>query len=242
MRRDVLAAGDEFSQKDEEEQMEDMTFEELTAVNAARVGFYEFLASIYKLELTEAQIETMATSTFPLDDEYVGLGYATIKEYLRHRDSGTRQELAVDYARVFLCAGMYEQLMAPPYESVYTSEDHLLMQDARDGALAFYRSEGLDLPAENTTPEDHISFEFQFMAKLIERTQAADASGDAKAYGELLAKQRTFFDEHLINWVPRFCNDVRAYARTDFYRGIADITEGFMKFENQCIEPAAQAA
>ena len=61
-----------------------------------------------------------------------------MKEYLRHRDSGTRQELAVDYARVFLCAGMYEQLMAPPYESVYTSEEHLLMQDARDSAVAFY--------------------------------------------------------------------------------------------------------
>ena len=120
--------------------MEQHDREELAEVNAARKGFYEFLASMYKLELTDEQIETLAKQDLPADAEYVGAGYATVKEYLRHRDAGTRQELAVDYARVFLCAGMYEQLMAPPYESVYTSEEHLLMQDARDSAVAFYLS------------------------------------------------------------------------------------------------------
>ena len=207
--------------------MEQHDREELAEVNAARKGFYEFLASMYKLELTDEQIGTLTKQDLPTDAEYVGAGYATVKEYLRHRDSGTRQELAVDYARVFLCAGMYEQLMAPPYESVYTSEEHLLMQDARDSAVAFYLGEELGLPADNTTPEDHLSFEFQFMAKLIERAGA---------------EQRAFFDEHLANWVPRLCADVRAYAQTAFYRGVADITEGFLQLEDQMIGQSAQAA
>ncbi|MFR1638336.1 MAG: hypothetical protein ACLSVD_03670 [Eggerthellaceae bacterium] len=56
------------------------------------------------MELTDEQIGTLAKQDLPTDAEYVGAGYATVKEYLRHRDSGTRQELAVDYARVFLCA------------------------------------------------------------------------------------------------------------------------------------------
>lgn len=216
--------------------------EELAAVNAARAGFYEFLASIYKLELTDEQIETMAARPLPVDDEFLGAGYAQMKEYLRHRDSGTRRELAVDYARVFLCAGMYEQMTAPPYESVYTSEEHLLMQDARDEVLAHYRSEGLDLPADNTTPEDHLSFEFQFMAKLVERAQAALDAGDEARFAELCAKQRAFFDEHLAPWVPRLCADVRAHARTGFYRGVADVTEGFLKLEGQIIGQSAHAA
>ena len=164
--------------------MEQHDREELAEVNAARKGFYEFLASMYKLELTDEQIGTLTKQDLPTDAEYVGAGYATVKEYLRHRDSGTRQELAVDYARVFLCAGMYEQLMAPPYESVYTSEEHLLMQDARDSAVAFYLGEELGLPADNTTPEDHLSFEFQFMAKLIERAGAALDAGDEARYAE----------------------------------------------------------
>lgn len=216
--------------------------EELAVMNAARKGFYEFLASMYKLELTDEQIETLAKQDLPVDDEFVGAGYATVKEYLRHRDSGTRQELAVDYARVFLGAGMYEQLTAPPYESVYTSAEHLLMQEARDEVLAYYLGEELGLPAENTTPEDHLSFEFQFMAKLIERAQAALEVGDDARYVQLCAKQRAFFDEHLAGWVPRLCADVRAYAQTAFYRGIADITEGFLTLENQVIEPVGIAA
>ena len=107
------------------------------------------------------------------------------------------------------------------------------MQDARDSAVAFYLGEELGLPADNTTPEDHLSFEFQFMAKLIERAGAALDAGDEARYAELCAKQRAFFDEHLANWVPRLCADVRAYAQTAFYRGVADITEGFLRLEDQ---------
>lgn len=116
------------------------------------------------------------------------------------------------------------------------------MQDARDSAVAFYLGEELGLPADNTTPEDHLSFEFQFMAKLIERASAALDAGDEARYAELCAKQRTFFDEHLVNWVPRLCADVRAYAQTAFYRGVADITEGFLQLEDQMIGQSAQAA
>lgn len=216
--------------------------EELAVMNTARKGFYEFLASMYKLELTDEQIETLAKQDLLVDDEFVGAGYATVKEYLRHRNSGTRQELAVDYARVFLGAGMYEQLTAPPYESVYTSAEHLLMQEARDEVLAYYLGEELGLPVENTTPEDHLSFEFQFMAKLIERAQAALEADDDARYAQLCAKQRTFFDEHLAGWVPRLCADVRAYAQTAFYRGIADITEGFLALEDQVIKSVGKAA
>lgn len=220
----------------------EMRMNDLVALNTMRQGFYEFLASVYKLELTDAQIETLAAREFPTDDPFVGKGYAAIKEYLRHRNSGTRQELAVDYAYMFLGAGTYEQIIAPPYESVYTSENHLFMQDARDAALKHYRSEDLDLPADNTTPEDHLSFEMQFMAKLIERGNSALAAGDYVRYGELCVKQRAFFDEHLNNWVPQLCSDIRGHAKTKFYDGIADVTSGFLEMENGLIEELAQAA
>ena len=82
------------------------------------------------------------------DGSTIDEGLAVIREYLRHRHGGTRQELAVDYARVFLGAGSYDRILAPPYESVFTSEERILMQDARDGAVSYYRRGGLDLPAE----------------------------------------------------------------------------------------------
>lgn len=214
---------------------------EALEVDAARRGFYGFLASLYKLELSQDEIDAMAHQRYPMDDPDLGTGYARIAEYLRHRDSGTRQELAVDYAHVFLGAGEYEKRMAPPYESVYTSEEHLLMQDARDGVLVHYRAEDLDLPSENTTPEDHISFEFQFMGKLIERADHALQGGDNARYRDLCAKQQAFFREHLENWVGEFCNDVEHLSGTDFYQGVAQITRGFIHIEHGVLRQLCSA-
>jgi TorA maturation chaperone TorD len=196
----------------------------------ARASFYRFLASIYKLELTPEQIEAMASQSFPKDGA-IGEGFALISEYLRHRDSGTRQDLAVDYAHTFLGAGNYDTVTAPPYESVFTSEEHILMQDARDGAVAFYRAEGLGLPLDGTTPEDHVSFEMQFMAELIDRMAKAVESNDYENAAHQLAVQSDFFAQHLANWLPDFTDAIREHCKTDFYRGIARVTDGFVEEE-----------
>ena len=172
--------------------MDQQTKDDIITSGADRAGFYSFLAGVYLWEPTSEQIEAMAAANFPVGEDAFGHGYALIADYLRHRDTGTRQEIAVDYAHTFLGAGNYDKLMAPPYESVYTSEEHLLMQDARDGALSFYRSEDLDLPAENTTPEDHIGFEMQFMAKLIDRSCDALSAGDNAEFARLVRVQHEF--------------------------------------------------
>ena len=209
---------------------------DIAASCTARADFYRFLASIFLYELTAEQIETFAATRFPQDGSKIGEGYARIAEYLRHRDSDTRQELAVDYAHTFLGAGNYNELMAPPYESVYTSEEHLLMQDARDGAVACYRAEGLDLPDDNTTPEDHVGFEMQFMATLVERMAAALEEGDGERFGALVASQRGFFDGHLANWLPAFADDIDKHCRTDFYHGIADLVRGLLDEERAVLD------
>ena len=208
--------------------MEQHDREELAEVNAARKGFYEFLASMYKLELTDEQIGTLTKQDLPTDAEYVGAGYATVKEYLRHRDSGTRQELAVDYARVFLCAGMYEQLMAPPYESVYTSEGGLMMQEAYAEVLHVYRNAGFAKNPGFKEPEDHLAVELAFMALLCGRAVEALRAGDEAGAERQLRAQREFLCDHLLNWIDRFTADVRKAAEDGFYFDLATFTEDFL--------------
>mgnify|MGYP000057923235 CR=1 FL=1 len=209
-----------------------------------RMATYQFLSRLFRVEVDQELYDTLMSMRFPANtgNALVDEGYRMICGYLSQADGTVLTELAVDYVRAFIGSGNDGFSAAYPYESVYTSEEHLLMQDARDSAVAFYLGEELGLPADNTTPEDHLSFEFQFMAKLIERASAALDAGDEARYAELCAKQRTFFDEHLVNWVPRLCADVRAYAQTAFYRGVADITEGFLQLEDQMIGQSAQAA
>lgn len=217
--------------------MDETLRRDILASCAPRASFCRFLASLFLYEPTDEQIETMAHADLPADAAgEIGRGYALIAEYLRHRDQGTRQEIAVDYARTFLGAGHYETITAPPYESVFTSEDHLLMQDARDGVLAHYRAEDLDLPADNTTPEDHVGFELQFMATLVERMAAAIEAGDDARTRELVERQRGFLDEHLANWLPAFTRAIDANCTTDFYRGVACLTRGMLEEERATVD------
>ena len=209
--------------------------------NRSRV--YALLSRCYETEIDAAFAEALAgEAALASDDAGLAAGFAALQADLAGCDEDALEQLAVVFDRAFFGMGPRTAQKAFPYESVYTSEEHLLMQDARDSAVAFYLGEELGLPADNTTPEDHLSFEFQFMAKLVERASAALEAGDEARYAELCAKQRAFFDEHLANWVPRLCADVRAYAQTAFYRGVADITEGFLQLEDQMIGQSAQAA
>ena len=152
-----------------------------------------------------------------------------------------RIDLAADYNQLFL--GMSAHPVAP-YESVYTSEEGLMMQDARDNVLHTYQQWGLRVPDEFDLPEDHITLEFDLMACLADRTRATleadeDAAsrteeGDVCSASELIAAQRAFLDEHL-SWVPAFCGDVEKHARTAFYYGIAGLTRQQLEADRETL-------
>lgn len=215
--------------------------QEMREANETRAAFCRFLASLYLYELTDEQIESLAHIEVAGDGTAIDEGLSTMKEYLRHRHGGTRQELAVDYARVFLGAGSYDRILAPPYESVFTSEERILMQDARDGAVTYYRRGGLDLPADNTTPEDHLGFELQFAAALADCANEALDGDDGAALADAVSLARSFFVHHQQNWLPALCEAVDEFAKTDFYRGVAQMTRGYVESEAAFFDEAAAA-
>lgn len=204
--------------------------------NAA--AFYPLLSSIFYLELTEEQIEGLARSGFAFPDDGTAMGdaCAALRRYLARRGPTARQDLAVDYARVFLAAGVYEGETAVPYESVYTSPEGIMMQDSRDDAVRHYRRQGLVIPLDLQVPEDHLAFELEFMAHTSQRIAAALAAGeDAR---ELLEAQRAFIDEHLLNWVPALAKRVEAFAKLPFYPAITTVTLCYVRENRAVIEEA----
>lgn len=126
--------------------------------------------------------------------------------------------------------------VAFPYESVYTSPEHLLMQDARDEVLAAYRAAKVVLVDEACEPEDHLAFELEFMQLLGERAAEALEAGDDGSCANLLEARRAFLEEHLLNWVPDFADDVQRVARTGFYRALADIVLGVLETDQAFLE------
>lgn len=206
---------------------------------AARAAFYRTLASLYFKELDQAGIDRLAEADLAgigFDDELMREGFADMAAYLRRRDGGTRQQLASDFAGAILGAGSYEERRATPYESVFTSEGGLLMQEARDDVYRLFCEAHLAVDEDLRTPEDHLSFEFEFMAAQADRAAQALAEGDARSALEALEAQRAFHRAHLLNWIDAYCDCLDSCARTRFYRGVSKATRGFVRGDEALIE------
>ena len=115
-----------------------------------------------------------------------------------------------------------------PYESVYTSEGGLMMQDAYAEVLHVYRGAGFAKNPGFKEPEDHLAVELAFMALLCGRAVEALRAGDEAGAERQLRAQREFLSDHLLNWIDRFTADVRKAAEDGFYFDLATFTEDFL--------------
>lgn len=201
-----------------------------------REALYRFLGGIYQKEIDRALLMQMKAMTFPSEAGEPSLtgGYRMLRDYLDQVDESSNcsgiTDLAADYAKIFLAAGISQGSAAFPYESVYTSPGRIIMQDAWEAVRKSYESAGLiKSGATSGLFEDHISLELEFMAFLCEEARRDPDSSD------WLIKQREFLRDHLLNWVPAFTADVDQYADTLFYKAIAKITVGFLRFDQKLL-------
>lgn len=206
---------------------ENLITDETRDLMEERAAVYEFLSIAFGEEVPLAFLASLRDGAPALDGE-LGAFVASLADADDAALASLRTDLAAEYARIFL--GMSRSPVAP-YESVYTSETGLLMQEARDEVLAHYRREGFAVDEAVNLPEDHIAFEFGFMAGLARKTAAAlDAGNDDEAQ-RLLDVQAAFVADHLTPWVPALTDDVAARAKMRFYRGLASLARDFVAAE-----------
>lgn len=199
--------------------------------NEYRRELYRLLGRIYLLEFEESQIEALKNMAFPdiqgdtAAEFNLAEGYALVKQYLADQSKENAQiaeDLAVDYAQIFLSAGDQSGKSAYPYESVYTDGARQIYGETTTKVEKILGEAGLKLREDMfKVYEDHIGVELEYMANLIEQ-------GD-----KTLDEQKSFLKEHLLNWYGSFTSDVVRYATTDFYKGWAKITNGFLGLEKE---------
>ena len=204
-------------------------------------GFFRTLGALVYTELTQEEINNLAAMNllaarkeFPEGD--MADGFAGMGRYLARRGPNARQDLAVEYARIFLGAGVAEKDCAVPFESVFTSKDGLLMQDSRDDAVAFYRAHGMKVEESLNVPEDHLGFELQFLGILCEQTAAAYENGDAELAQAKEAAQAAFLDKHILNWIDKLSAKVERCALSPFYPSVMKIIKAFSEEHRAYLE------
>jgi TorA maturation chaperone TorD len=193
---------------------------------ALRSLAYRFLATLY---LAPPQPEWLATLVREglLDEFPVPLGNAQMQEGQRLLVAACREPefaaLTADYQQLFIGPN---HLPAPPWESVYRTEERLVFDWPTLEVRAAYQEMGLSV-SDTTEPDDHIGLELLFMATLAER----QAAGDLRA----AAAQAAFLKRHLLVWAPTFCADLAASAATSLYKGLALLTQGMLAQETELL-------
>ncbi len=210
---------------------DEATDQELLLLLEQRSNSLAFLSRLYLKEVDEGLLYELHDMVYPAEteDEALDTGYRLFATYLSNLWAESLTELAIDYARSFLGNSVDAFGAAYPYESVYTSEKRLMMQAARDEVLAIYRSCGFTKRDDWTEGEDHLALELEFMRALNDRAIEALKHGNEKELVHLLATQRNFMEAHIVSWVPMMTADLKRYAQTKFYQGVAFITEGFLR-------------
>lgn len=190
-------------------------------------------ASIYRLfsgllmQEPSAEFLAQAAKLAPAIQGELGEYFATLNGC---DIEGARGDAASDFAALLLNMSPNPVIA---YESVYTSEEGLLMQDARDDVRAQYRACGFALDEGISLPEDHVSFELEFMALLCEREASCEDALDAQGLGGARAIEQRFLGEHLLVWVPDFCRNLHERTRCGLYRGLASSLSQFLSLERE---------
>ncbi|GAB47092.1 TorD/DmsD family molecular chaperone [Mobilicoccus pelagius] len=164
----------------------------------------------------------------PLDDA----GRDGLRLLAGPHDAG---EVAVDHARLFVGPG---HLRAAPYESVHTSEEGLLFEPETLDVRAWYHHYDLAAPREGREPDDHVGLELEFVATLASWAWEALERGDTDAAAVFAEGARGFCETHLGQWGVGFAELAAREARTDFYRGVASLTSGFLLALPHLLEPS----
>ncbi|AFM00281.1 MULTISPECIES: molecular chaperone [Desulfitobacterium] len=198
----------------------------------------DLVASLVQGSLTEALQRTLGL----VEEGKVARELARVKDFgvqsQGRSPAEILQDMKVEYSRLFVGPG---HVVAPPYESVYKTRDDdneigVVMGDAAIAAKRFYRSAGLELSDDFTDLPDHIALELYFMAYLC--SLEFDMANEDKEKDPISIRkmQTDFLKTHLGSWITDLSQAVDRGTNSEFYRGVAGLTEVWIGIERDELE------
>lgn len=226
--------------------MDEQTRLALVELMASRANIYRLLSRCYQSEVDAALAHELACDfSFESANDALTGGIDGMRHSLGDGDEAALEQLAVTFDRVFFGMGPLTARHAFPYESVYTSDRGIMMQQAYTQVVRIYREQALAKDASFTEPEDHVAVELAFMATLAERAGTFLSCGEGgeaadEAATETVRQSLEFLNNHLLNWTDRFCTELELAAATDgedsFYVHLARFTAAFLHEDAAVLE------
>lgn len=132
-------------------------------------------------------------------------------------DAATRDELAADFAAIYLL----HTYRAPPTESPWLDKDQLERQEPMFQIAECYRRFGLAAENRQVRSDDHLVLQLQFLAHVME-SPAIDAEVSAR-------EASRFLDDHLLRWVGDWAERIAARCATPYFCGVVMLTASYLE-------------
>jgi TorA maturation chaperone TorD len=110
--------------------------------------------------------------------------------------------------------------LAPPYESVYKSKDHLMFDKQTAEVRDFYNTYGWESKFKGNIPDDHLGIEMLFLTLMIEKYLEFE---DKTCEDEMKNEIKRFIDKHLLSWIPQWNAHIQEHSQTLGYKGIGNL-------------------
>ncbi len=138
--------------------------------------------------------------------------------------------------------GVAAKAVVAPDESVHREKDALLFGETTQQVRDAYARLGLQAPALNREPDDHLGLELDFLSQALLLARDATEAGDADAARGVLDVAASFLREHPLAWAPAAMERVRDAAATDFLRGLALLTRATLDAADRSLPPSGRGA
>lgn len=208
-----------------------------------RQMIYSFLGSSFVDLPSAGQVETMVQEQlfdeFPLEisEEDFQQGLKLLQSWVRESERNHFNEvltlLQEDYTALFIGPG---HLLAPPWESVYLTEERLTFGVSTMEVRECYLRHGLVFARKNSEPDDHFGLEMEFMSKLIAKQCQSFKAGQQEEAALLAREQLCFLQEHILKWLNDFTANILNNARTPYFQGLALLARGYLTWDREHLE------
>ena len=213
-------------------------WKELAESAKFRSDIYGLLAAVFRQEPDIALIRELRDP--PLWGVFSDLEVDLGEVFFTTPEHQLIEILGLEFTRLFI--GPNNHISA--HESIFAEMDHGIggLWGARTVAVKnFIETTGLDYKPEFTGVPDHVSVELEFMQRMTAWEADKWQQRDRENAEYCLQVQRMFLEQHLLTWLPQFCDVVTAQADIRFYAGLAELTKNYLEFERHSVTTEAAA-
>jgi TorA maturation chaperone TorD len=193
-----------------------------------RSNIYGLLSTVFREEPTEALIHELRGPR--LSGIFSDMGVELGETFSNISDSAVAEALGLEFTRLFIGPGPH----VSAHESVFAEMDggtSSLWGRKTVEVKNFIETAGLGYQPEYSGIPDHVSVELEFMQKLTAWEAEKWTQQDRKSAEYCSTVQRLFLNQHLLCWLPQFCDAVMEQAELPFYRSMSELTRNYLEFE-----------